>query len=90
MQVRKLAVICNICFWLTLLFQFWKNARALNIQLLNTIVILGVVAVLLNIVWLAGLKKNRIAFRFIGAAVLNGFNLLSFGCQLVFIWMRYG
>jgi hypothetical protein len=52
-QLLKLAFICNICFWCTVGFQFWKKARLIPEPLLNTIVILGICAVGVNIVTLA-------------------------------------
>ena len=52
MQLKKLAVICNGCFWLTLIFQYWKAARGINPDLLNTIVILGIFAIIINLTWL--------------------------------------
>ena len=52
MRLRKLAVLCNGCFWLTLLFQLGLPARNLQQDLLNTIVMLGLIAVLVNLVWI--------------------------------------
>lgn len=52
MQLTKLAVICNGCFWLTIIFQVWTKARYIHKELLNTIVILGLISVVVNLVWL--------------------------------------
>jgi hypothetical protein len=58
MQFRKLAVICNACFWLTVIFQYWALARAIYTDVLNTIVILGVLSLIINLVWLLALLKG--------------------------------
>jgi heme/copper-type cytochrome/quinol oxidase subunit 2 len=52
MQLKKVAVLGNVCFWLTLLFQIWKPARELQQDLLNTLVMLGWLAVLFNVSWI--------------------------------------
>ncbi|CAN5632966.1 hypothetical protein BH10BAC3_BH10BAC3_12590 [soil metagenome] len=61
MQLKKLSVLCNGCFWLTLLFEVWKPARNLQQDLLNTIVMLGLIAIAINLVWVISLfvKKTK-------------------------------
>ena len=59
MQLNKLAVLCNSCFWLTLLFEVWKPARNLQQDLLGTIVMLGLISIAINLVWLIGLLIRK-------------------------------
>ena len=59
-QLAKISVLCNICFWLSMLFRYWKNARNIAPDLLNTIVILGVVATLVNIIWMVFVWQKKI------------------------------
>ncbi len=65
MQLKKLAVLSNSCFWLTLLFEVWKPARNLQQDLLNTIVMLGLIAIVINLVWVISLfiKKTTTAMQ---------------------------
>jgi threonine/homoserine/homoserine lactone efflux protein len=52
-QLQKLAILCNICFWTTLVFQLWEKARNIPEPILNTIIILGISALVVNIVTIA-------------------------------------
>jgi len=105
MQLKKLAFICNTCFWLTLIFQFWKNAREIQPHILGTIITLGILAVILNVCWIvlylvAG-KTRKKAFdrEEISAKTnsnnatsplwFNGFNLLSFIAQLILLSIKF-
>jgi hypothetical protein len=49
-QFLRLTVICNSCFWLTMLFRYLKAAQLLNPEVLNTIIVLGMVASFVNII----------------------------------------
>lgn len=49
-QLQKLAIICNICFWCTVFFQVWEQSRAIPELVLNTILVLGVLALLVNLI----------------------------------------
>ena len=105
MQLKKLAVISNACFWLTLLFQFWENAREIYPHILGTIVTLGILAVILNVCWITiGLlpkkakngtgKDSRMPIKNpsdkTGALWLfNWFNLLSFIAQLILLGIKF-
>lgn len=99
MQLKKLAVICNVCFWLTLFFQVWRDARNIHQHVLNTIVVLGMFAVVVNIAWIISiLKKDKGRMKTgepgvkpnIKAGLLfNSFNLLSFAAQLILLFTRY-
>ena len=105
MQLKKLAVISNACFWLTLLFQFWENAREIYPHILGTIVTLGILAVILNVCWIAVAlipikTKNRIG-QDTGEPIknpsgkpaafwlFNWFNLLSFIAQLILLGIKF-
>lgn len=94
MQLRKLAVICNICFWLTLFFQYWPLARKIHAEILGTIVILGLFSVLINLVWLLKLAshaKQKLAGNEKTPAwqLIKWFNILSFAAQLIFLYLKY-
>jgi hypothetical protein len=102
MQLKKLAVLGNVCFWLTLVFQYGKWARNIQQDLLNTIVMLGLLAIVLNLGWIASLfvKKNGAAansveknsVRKINQAALplfTWFNILSFASQLIFLFFKF-
>lgn len=98
MQLKKLAVLCNACFWLTLFFQFWKNARNLPPWVLGTIIIIGLLSVLVNIAWLlvAGRRRSQKEWgdakppgrwQTVGALAL--FNILSFIAQLILLCLKF-
>jgi hypothetical protein len=104
MQLKKLAVICNACFWLTLIFQVWEHARDIHQLILNSVVVLGILAVLINTCWViidlyAGSKKNTGQKKGIvedTTATINSrnkrwfnfFNLISFTSQLILLAIK--
>lgn len=99
-QVLKLAVIANACFWLAVFFQYWKNARLIPVVLLQTILILGVIAIVINMgVYVVFLKKKWRANKLKGNNdgeppvrpgiwILHFFNGVSFFAQIVFLISR--
>lgn len=104
MQLRKLAVICNVCFWLTIIFQYWASAREIHEDVLNTIIILGLLSVLVNMAWVLKLVMNNPlnqkmpqaetdnktkATNHISMQFFKWFNILSFVAQLVFLYLKY-
>ena len=101
MQLKKLAVISNVCFWLTLLFQVWREARFLNQQLLNTIVIIGIFALLVNVIWLTTFiqtqrknqslpgKNSDIRVNKKVDLLFFSFNILSFAAQTILLSIKY-
>jgi len=95
MQLKKLAVLGNVCFWLTLLFQYGKWARNIQQDLLNTIVMLGLLAVIINLVWIViffTVKTNAtsvVAEKEKAKLLFTWFNLLSFASQLVFLFFKF-
>ena len=89
-QFKKLAVICNTCFWLTIIFKYWEAARSLHKDILGTIIVLGVVAVFANLAWLLMVFFMRkpatgktVDKRNIWKQIFSGYNLISVVCQLV-------
>ena len=101
-QLRKLTVLGNVCFWLMLVFQYSKWARNIQQDLLNTIVMLGLLAVIINLVWLAILLSNSIkgSPATIGknkgtknnqtaVQLFTWFNILSFVSQLIFLFLKF-
>ena len=59
-QLQKLAILCNICFWSTVAFQIWEKSRNVPEPILNTIVVLGISALLVNIITvIAGIYSRR-------------------------------
>ena len=52
-QLQKLAILCNICFWSTVIFQITEKARNIPEPILNTIVILGISGLMVNIITIA-------------------------------------
>ena len=101
MQLKKLAVLGNVCFWLTLVFQYGKWARTIQQDFLNTIVMIGLLAVLINLTWTIFFIANKTGGR--GAlkkdepkknnqtvnVLFTWFNLLSFASQLIFILFKF-
>jgi hypothetical protein len=98
-QVKKLAVICNVCFWLTIIFKYWKNARNIQTDVLNTILILGALAALANLAWLIlsfAKRKNNLARREKMTVALSKFEVMvsifnvgSLVAQLVYMYLFY-
>jgi hypothetical protein len=104
MQLKKLAVICNACFWLTLIFQVWEHARDIHQLILNSVVVLGILAVLINTCWViidlyAGSKRSIGQKKVIVEETtetinsrskrwFNFFNLFSFTSQLVLLAIK--
>jgi hypothetical protein len=104
MQLKKLAVICNACFWLTLIFQVWEHARDIHQLILNSVVILGILAVIINLCWITielfGISQRNSSQKIIIAGgttgadikgsrwLFNSFNLLSFISQLILLGIK--
>jgi hypothetical protein len=93
-QVKKLAVICNVCFWLTIVFKYWKNARNIQPDVLNTILILGMAAIVANGVWLFlflfNKKKTALVNEhpvFINLLLI--FNILSLVLQIIYLFPTF-
>ena len=98
MQLKKLAVLGNVCFWLTLVFQYGKWARNIQQDFLNTIVMIGLLAVVINLVWIILFvggktrpfkkdepeRSNQFVY-----PLFTWFNLLSFASQLIFILFKF-
>lgn len=99
-QGLKLAVIGNACFWLAVFFQYWQGARQIPAILLQTILILGVSAIVVNaglfgfLFWKKWKGKNKDAFGAKegltekGTWFLHFFNLVSFLAQIIFLISR--
>jgi flagellar biosynthesis protein FlhB len=98
-QVMKLAAICNVCFWLTIIFKYWKNARYIQQDVLNTILILGMVALFVNMVWFFLLLRKK-STRFSKQSnpvnesknrfsALGIFNIISSVAELIHIILFY-
>jgi hypothetical protein len=100
MQLKKLAVICNACFWLTLIFQVWKHARDIHQSILNTVVVLGILAVVINLCWItmdvirvgkSSSQKNIKAGETTisrNERVFKFFNLISFTSQIILLVIK--
>src|SRR5690349_19639339 len=101
MQLKKLAVLGNACFWLMLVFQFGKWARNIQPDLLNTIVMIGLLAIVINLIWIllfVGGKASRARILEkdepqkniqYGNVLFSAFNILSFASQLIFIFFKF-
>ena len=103
MQLKKVAAVCNTCFWLTLFFQYWRLARNIHAEILGTIVILGVMSVLVNLCWLVQLaaKPKETQSQDVNEAapvkneapakgqLLKWFNILSFAVQIICLYLKY-
>ncbi len=89
MRLQKLAVICNVCFWLTVAFRFWRYAVSVPKEILNTIVMLGIMAVLTNIVWLVSdlFRVKRNIKNKTADMMFRWFNILSLGTQIFYLLM---
>lgn len=96
-QFKKLALICNTCFWLTIIFKYWEGARSLHADILGTIIVLGVVAVFANLAWLLQVffRSRRGAGGLVPQASISDrissvYNMVSMACQLVWcvsLWL---
>lgn len=87
----KLAVIGNICFWITMLVRYWQHAAMLGGEVLNTIVVLGLAAIAANILWLLLPKPqwDRLKADYHHSPVLCSFNLLTFIAQLLYFYFLF-
>jgi hypothetical protein len=81
--MSRVALICNLCYFITIVGRRSASFRELTHDVESTIVVLGVVAVFVNIfvsiAWLIS-----IAFKKKGIPIWLGiFNLIMFICQLL-------
>ncbi len=88
-QLQKLAILCNTCFWGTVVFQIWERARLIPEPVLNSIVILGISALLVNIITgvIAVFYYRKSPEHQKMKAGIKWFMILSAVCQL--FWLTY-
>ncbi|MES2647849.1 MAG: hypothetical protein V4717_13290 [Bacteroidota bacterium] len=105
MQLGKLALLGNGCFWLTLVFQYWKPARNLQQDLLNTVVIIGLLGIVFNLAFIGSLilkksisnepvsntsrVKEKVKHNQNSRLLFTSFNLFSFAVQLIFLYSKF-
>ena len=97
--VKKIAVICNGCFWVTIGLKYWKYTQQMPVDFLNTIIILGTVALFANLIWLAFVffqkrntpeKEEQFPQKNVfSEKLLVGFNLVSLLGQFIYIFLNY-